>query len=225
MPHDPTSILILGGAGNIGAPIARRLAARGHAVTVGFSRDMAPLQAVAAETGGTVATDLAAAAAAADVIILAVPWGAAQAALAAAGDLTGKLLWDCTNPLLPDLSGLAIGTTDSGGEQVSRWAPGAQVVKAVPPFADLMQAAGADGPLVPAGMAPPAVFVCGEDAAARASILALVADLGAQPVEAGPLAMARWTEPLGMLLIKLGYAQGMGPMIGAPLLRYAGERA
>ncbi len=48
---------------------------------------------------------------------------------------------------------------------------------------------------------------------------------GAQPVEAGPLAMARWTEPVGMLLIKLGYVQGLGPMIGAPLLRYAGEKA
>jgi predicted dinucleotide-binding enzyme len=43
--------------------------------------------------------------------------------------------------------------------------------------------------------------------------------------EAGPLAMARWTEPLGMLLIKLGYVQGMGPMIGAPLLHYMGEKA
>jgi len=210
-------ILILGGAGNIGAPIARRLAAKGHAVTVGFGRDTARLDAIAAEIGGAVGTD----SSGADVVVLAVPWGAAKAALDAAGDLTGKLVWDCTNPLLPDLSGLTLGTTDSGGEQVARWAPGAQVVKGVPPFADVMQAAGATGPLTPHGMAPPAVFVCGEDAAARATVLGLVADLGAQPVEAGPLAMARWTEPLGMLLIKLGYVQGLGPMIGAPLLQYA----
>jgi predicted dinucleotide-binding enzyme len=215
------NILILGGAGNIGAPIARRLAARGHRVTVGFGRDTARLQAVADEIGGAVGTD----AAQADVVVLAVPWGAAQAALGAAGSLDGKLIWDCTNPLLPDLSGLAIGTTDSGGEQVARWAPGAHVVKGVPPFADLMQAAGATGPLVPDGMPPPAVFVCGEDAASRAVVLGLAADLGAQPVEAGGLATARWTEPVGMLLIRLGYAQGMGPMIGAPLLRYAGPAA
>lgn len=212
-----TNVLVLGGAGNIGAPIARRLAAKGHRVTVGFGRDTARLQAVAAEIGGEVGTD----AAAAEVVVLAVPWGAAQAALAAAGGLDGKVVWDCTNPLLPDLSGLALGTTDSGGEQVARWAPGARVVKGVPPFAEVMQAAGRDGPLVPRGLAPPAVFVCGDDAAARAVVLGLVADLGAQPVEAGALDVARWTEPLGMLLIRLGYVQGMGPMIGAPLLRYA----
>lgn len=217
-------LLILGGAGNIGTPIARRLAAKGHNVTVGFGRDTARLAAVAAEIGGMAAADLTAAAAGADVIVLAVPWGAAQAALAAAGDLTGKVLWDCTNPLLPDLSGLALGTTDSGGEQVARWARGALVVKGVPPFADVMQAAGASGPLVPRGMAPPAVFVCGEDAGARALVLRLVRELGAQPVEAGPLAMARWTEPLGMLLIKLGYVQGLGPMIGAPLMQYAEDQ-
>jgi len=209
-------ILVLGGAGNIGTPIARRLAAKGHSVTVGFGRDTARLQTIADEIGGAVGTD----AADAELVVLAVPWGAAQAALTAAGNLAGKVVWDCTNPLLPDLSGLAIGTTDSGGEQVARWAPGALVVKGVPPFADVMQAAGADGPLTPHGMAPPAVFVCGDEAAARASVLALVGDLGAQPVEAGPLAMARWTEPVGMLLIKLGYTQGLGPMIGAPLLQY-----
>lgn len=214
------NILILGGAGNIGAPIARRLAARGHAVTVGFGRDADRLAAVAAEVGSAVPADLAAAAARADVVVLAVPWGAVQPALAAAGDLAGKVVWDCTNPLLPDLSGLAIGTTDSGGEQVARWLPGAVVVKGVPPFADLMQAAGADGPMTPGGMPPPAVFVCGDDAGAREIVLGLVADLGAGAVEAGPLAMSRWTEPVGMLLVKLGYAQGLGPMIGAPLLRY-----
>lgn len=215
------NILILGGAGNIGAPIARRLAAKGHAVTIGFGRDVARLAALAGEIGGIAATDLAAAAQAADVIVLAVPWGAVPAALAAPGDLAGKVVWDCTNPLLPDLSGLSIGTTDSGGEQVARWAPGARVVKGVPPFAELMAAAGATAPITLQGQPPPAVFVCGDDATARGSVLGLVADLGAQPVEAGPLAMARWTEPVGMLLIKLGYAQGLGPMIGAPLLRYA----
>jgi predicted dinucleotide-binding enzyme len=62
-------ILILGAAGNIGAPIARRLAAKGHRVTPGFGRDTARLQTLAHEIGGTVGTD----AAAADVVVLAVP--------------------------------------------------------------------------------------------------------------------------------------------------------
>lgn len=217
-------LLILGGAGNIGMPLARRLAAKGHAVAVGFGRDTAKLETVAQEIGGTVAADLATAAREAEVVVLAVPWGAAKAALDACGDLSDRVVWDCTNPLLPDLSGLSIGTTDSGGEQVARWAPEAKVVKGVPPFADVMQAAGATGRLVREGMAPPAVFVCGNDANSRAMVLGLVDDLGAQPVEAGTLDVARWTEPLGMLLIRLGYVQGLGPMIGAPLMRY-GARA
>lgn len=217
-------VLVLGGSGNVGAPIARRLAARGHAVAVGFGRDPAKLESVAREAGGTVAADLAAAARAAEVVVLAVPWGAARAALDACGDLAGRVLWDCTNPLLPDLSGLALGTTDSGGEQVARWAPGAAVVKGVPPFAELMAAADPDAPLAPGGLSPPAVFVCGDDAGARAAVLRLAADLGADVVEAGPLSVARCTEPVGLLLVKLAYVQGLGPMIGAPLLRYADAR-
>lgn len=218
-------IAILGGAGNVGAPMARRLAAKGHAVTVAFGRDAARLEAVARETGGRAAPDPAEAAADAEVVVLAVPWGAAEAALAAAGDLSGKAVWDCTNPLLPDLAGLALGTTDSGGEQVARWASGARAVKAVPPFADLMAAVPPDAPLVPPGLPPPAVFVCGDDAAARAAVARLAGDLGADPVDAGPLAVARCTEPLGLLLVQLAYARGMGPMIGAPLLRYGAAGA
>ena len=215
------NLLILGGAGNIGAPIARRLAAKGHHVVVGFGRDNAKLDAVAQDTKGTVATDLPAAARNAEVIVLAVPWGAAKAALDACGDVSGKVVWDCTNPLLPDLSGLALGTTDSGGEQVARWLPGARVVKGVPPFAELMAAAAPAAPLTPEGMPPPTVFVCGDDVAARAAVMRLAADLGAGTLEAGPLSVARCTEPVGLLLVKLGYVQGLGPMIGAPLLRYA----
>jgi hypothetical protein len=214
-------LLILGGAGNVGAPIARRLAARGHEVSVGFGRDAARLAAAARQARGRVAADLPGAARSADVVVLAVPWAAVGAAIAACGDLSGAVIWDCTNPLLPDLSGLALGTTTSGGEEVARQAPGARVVKGVPPFAELMAAAAPDAPLTPSDLPPPAVFVCGDDAAARAAVLSLVGDLGAEPVEAGPLAVARWTEPVGMLLIRLGYAQGLGPMIGAPLIRYA----
>jgi predicted dinucleotide-binding enzyme len=65
----------------------------------------------------------------------------------------------------------------------------------------------------------PGVFVCGDDAQARKTILSLVADIGADGVEAGPLANARYTEPLGMLLVQLAYVQAMGPHIGSSLLR------
>ena len=55
-------------------------------------------------------------------------WGAAEQAIANAGDLTGKIVVDCTNPIGAD--GLLVGTTTSAGESVAGWATGASVVKA-----------------------------------------------------------------------------------------------
>lgn len=99
------------GAGNVGGTLGRRWAANGHNVVFG--------------TRGTVAQT----AASSQVVLLATPWPAARYAIAAAGDLTGKILIDATNPLLPNLASLDSGAT-SGGEQVAAWAKGARVVKA-----------------------------------------------------------------------------------------------
>ncbi len=65
-----------------------------------------------------------------DVLLLSPPWPAAQSVVAGAGDFTGKIPIGCPNPLLPDLSGLAVGATGSAGELVAQWAPGAKFVKA-----------------------------------------------------------------------------------------------
>jgi 8-hydroxy-5-deazaflavin:NADPH oxidoreductase len=82
------------------------------------------------EGGKTRAATLADAACAGDVLLLATPWPATQQILAGLDDLNGKILIDATNPLLPNLSGLTHGNTNSGGEQVATWAGGAKVVKA-----------------------------------------------------------------------------------------------
>lgn len=121
---------------------------------------------------------------------------------------------DTTNPLKADMSGLEIGTTTSAGEQVAQAAPGARVVKAVPPFAEVLHSHSTQ-----IGGSHPGVFVCGDDAEARRLVLGLVAEIGADGVDAGPLQLARYTEPLGMLLVQLAYGQGMGARIGAALLR------
>ena len=55
-----------------------------------------------------------------EAVVLATPWPATQDAVQAAGDLAGKVVVYCTNPLSPDLSGLLIGTTTSAGEQVAQ---------------------------------------------------------------------------------------------------------
>ena len=210
------NIGIIGG-GNVGTGIGKRLAAHGHSIVVSFARTQAALDKAAGLIGGSTRTGSAGDAARhGEVVILATPWGATLDAVREAGALAGKIVWDCTNPLLPDMSGLAIGTTTSGGETVAAAAPGARVVKAVPPFAEVLhsQATTIAGSL-------PGVFVCGDDDEARAIVAILVGEIGGQAIDAGPLAMARYTEPLGMLLVQLAYARGMGARIGAKLLRDA----
>lgn len=204
------------GAGSVGTGIGKRLASAGHPVLVSFARSQDTLDAAAAAIGGNARTGTPEDAARfGDVVLLATPWTVTlEAVRGVAAALAGKVLWDATNPLTPDMSGLAVGTTTSGGEEVARAAPGARVVKAVPPFAEVLHS-----PSTRIGGGLPGVFVCGDDAAARQAVMGLVAAIGADGVDAGPLALARCTEPLGLLLVRLAYAQGMGARIGAALLR------
>ena len=201
------------GAGNVGTAIAKRLVPRGHQVMLSYSRDLGQLQAKADAFGATVGTP-AEAARFADVVAISVPWSSIDDALEKAGDLTGKLVWDCTNALRPDLSGLAIGTTTSAGEVIQQRVPGAKVVKAIPPFAELLHS---DDPTLKG--TPAGVFVCGNDVAAKAAISELVAQLPAAIVDAGPLENARYVEPAGFLLVRLAYGLGLGPRIGISLTR------
>ena len=195
------------GAGNIGSALARRLAPQGHEIRLSYSRDPGKLAEAARAFGATAAT-VRDAVAFADVVALAVPWAAVDDALAQAGALDGRLLWDCTNPLLPDLSGLAIGTTTSGGEEIARRASGARVVKGIPPFAELLHS---DDPRV--NGAPAEVFVAGDAEADKRIVGELLAALPARVIDAGPLQASRTIEPAMLLLVQLAYARGMGARI------------
>jgi predicted dinucleotide-binding enzyme len=204
------------GAGNVGTGLGKWLAASGHDIVVSFARS-ADKVADAARTigGGARPGTVIEAATFGEVSILATPWSATEEAIEQArAGLVGKILWDATNALRPDLSGLAIGTTTSGGEEVARLATGARVVKAIPPFAEALH-----GDSLAVGGTLPSVFVCGDDAEARRVVAGLVEQTGADAVDAGPLALARYTEPAGMLLVQLAYVQGMGTDLGLRLLR------
>lgn len=204
------------GAGNVGTAIGRRLAAHGHTVMLSFARSMDKVVAQARTiTPPALAGTPLEAASMADVIVFAPPWAAAlDVAREIAPVAKGKVMWDTTNPLKPDMSGLVLGTDTSGGEEIERVLPEAKLVKAVPPMAELLAS---DSTEITGRL--PGVFACGDDAEARATVLRLVADIGADGVDAGPLTNARYTEPLGMLLVQLAYVQGMGPRIGSSLLR------
>ena len=197
------------GAGALGTAIASDLIGAGHEIVFGGGASAHD----AAARLGAIASSNADAAAFADVIALAVPFRAIDAALAQTGSLDGAVLWSCVNALKPDLSGLAVGFDTSAAEEVARRAPGARVVSAIPPFAEAL----ANGDLrYDAGLTP-SVFICGDDEQAKAVVELLVLDLGAHPVDAGPLAAARLIEPAMMLLVRLAYA-GVPRDIGLRLL-------
>ena len=197
------------GAGSLGTALGERLAGRGHAVMFGGGESA---QAAADRLGVAVGSN-AEAASFGDVLILAVPFAAVACALADAKPLDGRVLWSCVNALKPDLSGLAVGFDDSAAEEVARRAPRARVVAAVPPFAGAL----ASPPLTYEHDLEPSVFVCSDDAGAKEVVAALVRDLGAQPVDAGPLIAARFVEPAMMLTVSIAYA-GVPRDVGLRLL-------
>lgn len=202
------------GSGNVGGTLARRWAAGGHTVRFGSRNpESEKLTALVAEIGENAsATSIADACNGADVLVLATPWSATEEAIGAMGDLTGRVLIDCTNPLKDDLSGLAIGTDTSGGELVQGWASGARVVKA-------LNTTGSTNMENPAyGSDAVTMFLCGDDEEAKRVVTELVSALDFEVCDAGPLSAARYLEPTAMLWIHLAYQQGLGPNIGFRLV-------
>jgi predicted dinucleotide-binding enzyme len=198
------------GSGNVGATLGRRWSELDHDVTFG-ARDPESHKVIAAAAGApraTVAT-IADAVRDAHAVVLAVPYNAVGHALAAAGDLRGKIVIDCTNPIGPD--GLVVGTTTSGAEQVAEHAPEARVVKAFNTTGseNMANPQYSDGPLV--------MPLAGDHEAAKKVVAELAAELGFAPVDVGPLGAARYLEPFAMLWITLARG-GMGRDFGFRLV-------
>jgi len=198
------------GSGNVGRALGNGWKKAGHSVTFA-ARDPAGAKAAELKRDGFLVAPQGDAGKA-DVIVLAVPWTGIEATVRALGDLAGRIVIDATNPLTANLE-LALGFSGSAGETVARLAKGARVVKAF----NTTGANNMANSSYPGGkiMMP----VAADDAAAKESVMALAADLGFEPVDAGPLAMSRHLEPLAMLWIKLAYAQGMGREFGFAVLR------
>jgi len=200
------------GSGNVGGTLGRRMAEAGHTVVFGTRRpDSAEMQELAKISGASVATN-ADAAKASEIIVLATPWPATEDAIRGLGDLSGKILFDCVNPLKPKLDGLELGTTTSAAEAVAKWALGARVVKIFNTIGYNIMA----DPAFPAG--PATLFYCGDDAAAKKAAHDLAAQLGFDPIDAGPLTQARLLEPFALLWISLAFG-GQGREIAFKLMK------
>lgn len=203
------------GAGNVGGALGKGWAAKGHSVYFGVPEPQSEkMQALLKSMGANArAGSVQEAAANAEIVVFATPWNAAQNAVVTAGNLAGKIVIDCMNPLAPDLSGLVLGQTTSAAGQVAAWAKGARVVKAfnTTGAGNMADSRYAGGRL--------AMCIAGDDAAAKKSVSQLAADLGFDAIDAGPLKNARLLEPFAMLWIYLAVKQGMGPNIAFQLMR------
>jgi predicted dinucleotide-binding enzyme len=184
------------GDGNVGSALRRGLERAGYQV-----RAVGKNPPEVKETGSW-----------ADVVILAVPYGAVADAVDELGDgITGKPLVDVTNAVTSDMQ-LASGCTTSGAETLQQKARAAKVVKAFnTQFAAHMDSGGVDGQQL-------TTFAAGDDAAAKQHVIQMARDIGFDAVDAGPLQNARYLEPLGYLNIQLGYVIGLGTQIGLKLV-------
>jgi 8-hydroxy-5-deazaflavin:NADPH oxidoreductase len=164
------------GAGNIGGNLARRLTLAGHQVTVSFARDQARLAALAAEIGATVGEP--AHAAAAEVVVLSVPWAVIDPALAAAGPLAGRIVIDTTNQFGP---GGVLNLGHTAARHNADRLPGARYTKCFNTLTAGFQAQTAGR----SGDARVVQWLCGDDPEAKAIVGQLVEDAGYVPVDLG----------------------------------------
>jgi predicted dinucleotide-binding enzyme len=209
------------GSGNVGATLGGRWSKLGHEVVFGTRNpDGSDMQQLAAKASGKTSTaSLADAARDGEVLLLATPWPVTEQVIAGLGDLHGKILIDATNPVLPDLSGLALGNTTSAGEQVARWAGGAKVVKAFNTVgANIIADPSFDGH-------KPVMFYCGDDSEAKLVVKKLIHELVFEAVDAGPLTQARVLEPFAFLWMSMALKQGLGRQFAFELIRRSESKA
>ncbi|MEP7132176.1 MAG: NAD(P)-binding domain-containing protein [Acidobacteriota bacterium] len=200
------------GTGVMGASLARFFVRTSHDLVLA-SRDFrkAGLLAAALQPSGDAGPSAEAAAIEeavrrSDLVVIATRWENTRESLERAGPFEGRVLIDVTNPETEKGRGLAIGHTSSGAEEIARLARDARVVKAFNhSYAELLDR----GPDFERGSA--SVLFCGDDPAAKATVAGLISAGGFDAVDAGPLASARYLEPLALLFVELVRGQNRGP--------------
>jgi predicted dinucleotide-binding enzyme len=148
--------------------------------------------------------------------LFAVHWSRFDDVLSQAGDLSGKVVVTCSLPMNDGNTSLVVGLTSSGAEELAKKARGAQVVCAF----NTIPSEVLFGVFEARSNAPrPSLVYCGDDARGKKVAASLIRDLGFEPVDAGALRIARYTEPFALLVGELAYGGR-----GGPALAYRFER-
>lgn len=208
-------IIAVIGTGDVGGALGPEFASLGHSVVYGSRNPGSEkVLALVARTGnGARVASPADAAAEADILVLAVPGMRVGDIVAGLGDLSGKLIIDPTNPLIPRDDGkLGIEMTGSNAEIIQAAAPGANVVKAFNTLGwrSMIDPQSTGGPI--------SIPLVGDSEEAKAKVATIVAAMGLEPIDVGPLRNARHVEGLSVLL--LNGAFGGGPSFEFHLREY-----
>ena len=205
------------GTGAVGTNLGKLFTLANHEVTMG-SRTQQRAEQIAKTIGQKVqAKVLSEATQYAEVIAIATPWTqqATIKTIQKLGDLTAKIVIDCTNPLAPDYMSNTLGYTTSASEEIAKLIPQAKVVKAFNTiFADVMQ----PGKQTFDGYKATG-FYCGDDTEAKGIVAQLINDAGFEPVDVGVLKNARYLEPMAQLNIQIAYGLGEGTNVAFRYMR------
>jgi 8-hydroxy-5-deazaflavin:NADPH oxidoreductase len=206
------------GSGLMGGKLGTLFARAGHEVIFSYARSQKKLERLAPEAGrhaqaGTPAE----AAQQADALLLAVHWLRIDDVLKQAGDLSDKVIVTCSLPLNTDNTELVVAHTSSGAEELAKRVPKARVVCAfnTVPSEVLFGVYEARHKT-----SRPSLVYCGNDKKGKAVAAELIRDVGFDPVDAGPLEIARYTEPFALLVAHLAYEGKEGPELAYRFERF-----
>ena len=203
------------GYGNVGGPLADQLQRLGHTVTLAANdpNSASVLKARARNPTLLVAAPPVAVKAA-EVVFLATPYQANEAALAnVAHELLGKIIVDCTNPVGPNISH-GLGSVLSGSQTIQTTVPDARVVKAftIYGFENL------ENNEYDAFDVKPVMMFCGNDPEAKKTVAQLIMQLGWQHLDVGGLEQALHLEHMTLMWIRMVRVYGGSPhMVWAAL--------
>ena len=206
------------GSGLMGAKLGTIWARAGHEVVFSYARSEQKLKKLARDAKGPAKAGTPADAARdADALLLAVHWSRVDDVLKQTGDLSGKIIITCSLPMNADDSALAIAHTSSGAEELAKKVPKARVVSA---FGTVPSEVFFGVFAARRKKVRPSLVYCGDDAKSKKIAAELIRDVGFDPVDAGPLRIARYTEPFTLLIAQLAYEGDEGPELVYRFERY-----
>ena len=201
------------GSGLMGGKLGTIFARAGHDVVFSYARSTQKLKKLARNAKGNATHGTPREAAQdADLVLLAVHWSRVDDVVKQAGDLSGKVIVSCSLPMNPNDTALAVAHTSSGAEMLARKIRKADVVSAFStvPSEVLFEVFAAKKRRT---RRRPSLMYCGDDQDAKAVAATLIRDVGFEPVDAGPLRIARYLEPFALAMAQLAYEGDQGPEI------------